>query len=182
MLNKTTRLATIELFKEALKFSAGHFTVFSSTERENIHGHDYRVQVSLTTEVEDEGLSFDYRFYERIIAPLCRSLDKAILIAGLCKYLKVWQEKEYCCVEFNNEKMMFLHRDAKVLPIYNVTVEELSNWFLQELLVDQAQLEVHRIQQIEVKILTGLGRSGKTQWKKVALDTSPQVLQEELMI
>lgn len=68
MLNEkgvVTRLATIELFKESLKFSAGHFTVFSSTDRENIHGHDYRVHTSLTTLVEDEGLSFDYRFYEK---------------------------------------------------------------------------------------------------------------------
>lgn len=170
MLNETatvSRLATIELFKEALKFSAGHFTVFSSTDRENIHGHDYRVHVSLTTIIEDEGLSFDYRFYEKKLVPLCRMLDKAVLIAGLCKYLKVSEEGDYCCIEFNNEKMMLLHRDAKVLPIYNVTVEELSNWFLQELLLDTEQLENHRIQKIEVKILTGLGRSGSTVWERM---------------
>lgn len=167
MLNNTDiapRLATIELFKEALKFSAGHFTVFSSTDRENIHGHDYRLHVSLTTVIQDEGLSFDYRFYERKLAPLCKTLDKAVLVAGLCKYLKVSDEGNYCCIEFNNEKMMLLHRDAKVLPIYNVTVEELSNWFLQQLLVDQEQLDIHRIQKIEVKIITGLGRSGSTAW------------------
>jgi len=164
MRTKITRLATIELFKEALKFSAGHFTVFSSTDRENIHGHDYRIHVSLTTEIEDEGLSFDYRFYEKQLLPLCRSLDKTILIAGLCKYLKVSKDDEYCCVEFNGEKMMLLHRDATILPIYNVTVEELSHWFLQQLLMDQEQLRRHRIQKIEVKVLTGLGRSGSTVW------------------
>lgn len=164
MHTKTTRLATIELFKEALKFSAGHFTVFSSTDRENIHGHDYRIHVSLTTEIEDEGLSFDYRFYEKKLLPLCRSLDKTILIAGLCKYLKVSEEGDYCCVVFNGEKMMLLHRDATVLPIYNVTVEELSNWFLQQLVGEQEELRNHRIQKIEVKVLTGLGRSGSTVW------------------
>lgn len=164
----TSRIATIELFKEALKFSAGHFTVFSSTERENIHGHDYRVHVLLTTEIEDEGLSFDYRFYEKKLLPLCRALDKTILIAGLCKYLKVSDEGDYCCIEFNHEKILLLHRDANVLPIYNVTVEELSNWFLQQLLMDQEQLELHRIQKIEVKILTGLGRSGSTGWQNIS--------------
>lgn len=162
----TTRLSTIELFKESLKFSAGHFTVFSSTDRENIHGHDYRVHAFLTTRIEDEGLSFDYRVYEKKLAPLCRSLDKAVLIAGLCKYLQVSEEGDYCCVQFNNEKIMLLKRDVMVLPIYNVTVEELSNWFLQQLLVDKEQLDDHRIQKIKIRIITGLGRSGSTTWKR----------------
>ncbi len=169
MLNEkkvVTRSATIELFKESLKFSAGHFTVFSSTDRENIHGHDYRVHVSLTTLIEDEGLSFDYRFYEKKIDLLCHMLDKAVLVAGLCKYLKVSDEGDYYCIQFNTEKIMLLKRDTKVLPISNVTVEELSNWFLQQLLFDQEQLDSHRIQKIKIKILTGLGRSGSTTWKR----------------
>ena len=38
-----TQLTTIELSKEYLKFSAGHFTVFSATERERLHGHNFSV-------------------------------------------------------------------------------------------------------------------------------------------
>lgn len=169
MLSKSevvTRLSTIELFRESLKFSAGHFTVFSSTNRENLHGHDYRVHASLTTIIEDEGLSFDYRFYEEKLHALCRELDKAVLVAGLCKYLKVSEEGDYYCIYFNAEKIMFLKRDVKVLPIHNVTVEELSNWFLQKLLLEREQLDSHRIQKIEVKILSGLGRSGSATWIK----------------
>jgi 6-pyruvoyltetrahydropterin/6-carboxytetrahydropterin synthase len=161
-----TRLSTIELFRDSLKFSAGHFTVFSSTNRENLHGHDYGVHACLTTRIEDEGLSFDYRFYEEKLYALCRTLDKKILIAELCKHLKINEENEYCCIHFNTEKIMLLKRDVKVLPIYNVTVEELSNWFLQNLLLDQQQLNNHRIQKIEIKIRSGLGRSGSSAWER----------------
>ncbi|MCD6039570.1 MAG: hypothetical protein K0S27_970 [Gammaproteobacteria bacterium] len=161
-----SRLSTIELFRESLKFSAGHFTIFSSMDRENIHGHDYTLHVSLTTLIEDEGLSFDYRFYERQLYALCGELDKAILIAGLCKYLKISEEGDYCCIHFNSERIMLLKRDVKILPIRNVTVEELSNWFLEKLLLERKQLANHRIQKIEVKVVAGRGRSGSARWEK----------------
>ncbi|MCE3238810.1 MAG: hypothetical protein K0R24_1791, partial [Gammaproteobacteria bacterium] len=32
-----------------------------------------------------------------------------------------------------------LKRDAKILPIYNVTIEELSHWFLKNLLLDKKE-------------------------------------------
>ncbi len=161
-----SRLSTIELFRESLKFSAGHFTVFSSTHRENLHGHDYGVHAAFTTLIEDEGLSFDYRFYEEKVYALCRQLDKAVLIAERCKYLTVNDEGDHYCVHFNGEKIMLLKRDAKILPLYNITVEELSSWFLQELLLETEQLEKHRIQKIEIKVKSGLGRSGSATWLK----------------
>lgn len=161
-----SRLATVELFKGNMKFSAGHFTVFSSTKRENLHGHNYTVYASLTTLLEDEGLSFDYRFYKEILNGLCDELDETVLLAGLCKHHKIVDEGDYWCVYFNGEKLMFLKRDATILPIYNTTIEELSNWFLQKLLLGRQQLELHRIQGLEIKVQSGTGRSGSAAWTK----------------
>jgi 6-pyruvoyltetrahydropterin/6-carboxytetrahydropterin synthase len=161
-----SRLATIKLLKESMEFSAGHFTVFSSTERENLHGHSYRVRASIVTVVEEEGLSFDYRFYKDKIYKLCGQLDKTVLLAGLCQYHKITDEGDYHCVYFNNEKLMFLKRDAKILPIYNVTIEELSHWFLKNLLLDKNELERHRIQSIKMTVGNGTGQAGSAIWNK----------------
>ena len=46
-----TRLSTIEIYKENMKFSAAHFTIFSDTHREHLHGHNYTAHVALTTEI-----------------------------------------------------------------------------------------------------------------------------------
>ncbi|EQD50251.1 hypothetical protein B1A_13514, partial [mine drainage metagenome] len=35
------RSVEVDLSKERMKFSAGHFTVFSASERENLHGHNF---------------------------------------------------------------------------------------------------------------------------------------------
>src|SRR3954453_2881336 len=51
---------TIEITKDYLHFSAAHFTIFSATERENLHGHNFDVSCSLDTSVGPNGLAFDY--------------------------------------------------------------------------------------------------------------------------
>jgi 6-pyruvoyltetrahydropterin/6-carboxytetrahydropterin synthase len=160
------RLSTVELLNENMLFSSGHFVVFSSTVRENLHGHTYNVRALIVTEINDEGLSFDLRFYQAKLYDLCHQLDLIVLIPGLCKHLKITEESDYCYIHFNTEKIIFLKRDIKILPIYNVTLEELSSWLLQQLLLDKDELEKHRIQSIEIKVLSGSGRAASTAWKK----------------
>src|SRR5688572_516371 len=98
-----TREAVIELFKEEMKFSAGHFTVFSDTVRENLHGHNYSVYVALTTLVGDQGLAYDYRFYKEKLQVLCTQLDETVLIAGRCKYLSISEKENYYHIKFSKE-------------------------------------------------------------------------------
>lgn len=160
------RLSTIELFKEYMKFSAGHFTIFSSDDRENIHGHNYTVCAAFTTIIEDEGFSFHYRFYKTKVARICDSLDEITLIPGNCKHIKIEPDGEYTNIYFHNEKMIFLNRDVKVIPVSNITVEELSNYILQQILVDKDELDVNRIQEIKIKVFSGPGQSGSAAWSR----------------
>jgi 6-pyruvoyltetrahydropterin/6-carboxytetrahydropterin synthase len=161
------RVSTIELFKEDMKFSAGHFTIFSQTIREDLHGHNYNLYASFTTEINDEGLSFDYRFYKEKLFELCQSLDETFLLPGKSKYLVITENDDYYHAKFSDEPMIiFLKRDVKILPVSNVTVEELSNWFMQQILSDQQELENNKILDIKVKVFSGPGQSGSTSWKK----------------
>lgn len=160
------RLSTLELFKENMKFSAGHFTIFSSTERENLHGHNYNLYVAITTEIEDEGLSFDYRLYKDKFRQLCRELDETVIIAGLSKHLSIEERENHYHVTFNHEEMIFLKRDAKVLPIRNSTVEELSHWFINQITADKQALDNNRVYAIQVKIFSAPGQCGSSEWKK----------------
>src|SRR5690606_20882959 len=126
------RVSTIELFKENMNFSIGHFTVFSHDTRENLHGHNYRLYVSITTLIDSDGLSFNYRYYKDKFRELCRKIDETVVLAGKCNYLVFSENEKYHVVKFNDEEMFFLKRDATILPITNVTVEELSNWFIEQ--------------------------------------------------
>ena len=160
------RSSNIELFKEYMNFSAGHFTIFSSSDRENLHGHNYRVYACFTTLIDEDGLSFDYREYKQKLLKICQSLDCTTLLPQLSRYLEI-EEKDGCVhVEFNGEKLKFLQRDVKLLPITNTTVEELSNWILMQLVQDDNELLKNKIQKIKVKVFSGPGQSGSAVWSK----------------
>lgn len=159
------RLSTIELFKEEMSFSAGHFTIFAKDHRENLHGHNYRIGASLTTEIGKEGLNFDYRLYKNKLINLCAKLDQTVLLPLHNKHLKIQEDAHHYLVQFADERLTFLKRDATLLPITNTTLEELSYWFLSHLISDQAELEQHQMIEIQIKVFNGPGQSGSATWK-----------------
>ncbi|HEY8374987.1 MAG TPA: 6-carboxytetrahydropterin synthase, partial [Nannocystis sp.] len=86
------KLCTIELHKDAMKFSAGHFTIFSAERRERLHGHNFAVAVELTGETDDCGLMGEYAHYKRIIQELCDNLDEYFLLPGHSPHLRLHTE------------------------------------------------------------------------------------------
>lgn len=67
---------------------------------------------------------------------------------------------------FGQEKIPFLKRDVVILPLCNITIEELSYWFLSELIHDKNELEQYRIQTITIRVFNGPGQSGGSKWTK----------------
>lgn len=155
-----TNVSLIELKNERLKFSSAHFTIFSETERERLHGHNYTVHLALLTEVDDMGLSFDYRVYQDKIMTICSSLHQRMLLPDKSKYLFLREEGKYIVATFDGEDMPFLKSDVTVLPVTNITVEELSKWIIQQLIQDKTTLKAHSILKVTVKVHNGPGQSG----------------------
>lgn len=158
--------STIELQKESMKFSAGHTTIFSKTDREPLHGHMYSVYLSLTTEVEENGMTFDYRYYKKKIHELCKHLNQTFLMPKFSPFLEFSEDEEYLYFKFNNKKIPFLREDVKILPVTNITVEELSKWFVQELIADKSELDKNRIYKLVVKVFSAPGQSASHSWER----------------
>lgn len=162
----TRYLTTVELQKESMKFAAGHTTIFSATEREPLHGHQYNVYLALTTWVEDNGMTFDYRYYKERIHVLCRRVNQTFLMPQFSPYLSHREDEEYHYFTFNGKTMPFLKEDVTLMPLCNITVEELSRWFVQELIADTAELEKHRIEELVIKIFSAPGQCASHRWKR----------------
>lgn len=158
------RLAEIEISEEQLNFAAGHFTVFSKTHREKLHGHNYQVSCALTMHVPELGIMFDYRIYKKKILDLCQTLNQTFLLPKHCPYLSLEENDAQIIAHFNGEKIPFLKTDVILLPVSNVTVEELSQYFLQCLLEDKEDIKDHALQQIIVKVSNSPGVSGSARW------------------
>ncbi|MFY9658753.1 MAG: 6-carboxytetrahydropterin synthase [Methylocystis sp.] len=166
MQNVTGHSTTIELAKENFKFSSGHFTIFSAEDRENFHGHNFTAAVELDIMVSADGMSVDYGMAKCEIERLCSSLDEYFLLPERSPYLKVVRANGKVIAQFGDETLVFLERDVRILPLANVTVEELAKYFCHELhsiFCAQAGLPIVRI---KVKIGSGPGQSGSREWKQ----------------
>ncbi len=148
----------IHLAKENFKFSAGHFTIFSPTERENLHGHNFTVAVVVNCEVLENGMTFDYGLAKRAVETLCRSLNETFLLPGNSPHLKIQEVDEHIFALFADEKIPFLRRDTTVLPLENITVEELARWFLEQFVKEFASEPAYRIGELAVTINSGPGQ------------------------
>jgi len=116
------QLTTLYIDKESHKFSAAHYTIFSATERERLHGHNYSVSAKIVAPMGHNGFSADYNVYKNRLAALCDELDEYMVLAGASPYQVVAEEGAYYRVTYDAEQMLFLRSDTLVLPIRNATV------------------------------------------------------------
>lgn len=158
----------IEICKEDLKFSGAHFTIFSATDRERLHGHNFKVSLLLTAEVGDNGMCFSYVEIKTRLRALCASIDEYTLLPGESPYLQVNKEGNYYRADFNGEEMRFLCSDTLVLPIRNTTVEEFARYLLERLLEDAPFIEGNEISELIMKVSSGPGQWGSASWQRNA--------------
>ena len=149
----------IRLSKEAMKFSAGHFTIFSATERERLHGHNFRVEADIEARMLGNGMCFDYGIYKARIVALCRELNEWTILPTRSPYLRIEEDGEHVFAHFDGQRITFLRGDVLLLPIENATLEEFARWFLDRLMADGDDLQAHGIRSIEVRVSSGPGQS-----------------------
>ena len=141
--------------KGKLKFSIGHFTIFSATERETLHGHNYTLEVVVTTELGEPGITFDYRLFEEKLLRLCQQLNWFCLIPTLSPYLSIEDDDPHYKITFNQESMWLLKKDVVLLPLENITLETLSQWFVNEIESDQAFMKKFHVKHLSIKVFNG---------------------------
>lgn len=156
-------MTTIRIRNPSLNFNAGHFTIFSATEREDLHGHSFFLSGEFSGPIDDNGLAFDYQIAKKIMRKLCASLDEKVLLPEHSPYLTLGKKDGYVTATFDTETMMFLPRDVLVLPLRNITLEELSRYGLEQLR-DDAQLGELSIDAMTLRVSTGQGQSAATHW------------------
>ena len=156
---------TIEISKEDLKFSAAHFTIFSATERERLHGHNFGVYVSITAPVGENGMCFNYTELKSRVRTLCGELDEYTLLPAQSPHLQITESDGQYVVRFNDETLYFSKTDTKLLPLRNTTVEEYSRYLLSRLVQDRSFFHPDTIRAIVLKVSSGPGQWGSASWE-----------------
>ena len=78
---------SIHLQKETFKFSAAHFLVFPDGSAERLHGHNYRVYVTIDAALDRFGLVLDFKTVKPVIRDMVDDLDEHWLqVQGLLRW------------------------------------------------------------------------------------------------
>ncbi len=161
------RLTVIDLAKEDMKFSAGHFTIFSATDRERLHGHNFSVGARITCAVGDDGMAFDYGIYKKKLHGLCRAWNEYFILPTQSPYLEIRENGDRVEAVFDGVSIPFLRSDILLLPIANATLEEFSRLMLEALIVDPAEIEKYGVWALTVRVSSGPGQSAATSWSRL---------------
>ena len=148
-------LMTLYFNQGKLKFSSGHFTIFSATQRETMHGHNYSLEVRMVAKIGEPGIVEDYRVLEETVYALCQQLNWYCLIPTQSPYVTVEEDGEHYQITFNNKSMWLLKTDVVLMPLQNITLETLSQWFTTQLMENKSFIEKHHIQSVAVKVFNG---------------------------
>ena len=156
-----SQLATLHINKQAHKFSAAHFTIFSATDRERLHGHNYGVSARIVAVMGENGFSADYNVYKRCLQKLCDAHDEYMLLPAQPPWLEVVTQEDEYYATFNDKTLRFPCDETLLLPIVNVTVEALAHYFLERVLAEKLMGD---IVELEVFVTSGDGQSSSACW------------------
>jgi len=159
-------LATIEISKDYLHFNAAHFTLFSITEREDLHGHTFYAAATVQSPVGEDGLAFDYNLFKSKLKALCDELDEKVLLPERSPYLTLERDGDYLVALFADERIPFLPRDVKTLPV------ELAPWRLERLRAEP-DVAALPLASLEIRVSSGPGQWAGARWRADSADGDP---------
>lgn len=110
---------------EGLGFSAAHL-IIGHEKCEHLHGHNYRVGVTVEGEPDERGLVVDFLELKRILKQLCGRYDHQILLPESNRALKRLSEGASTRIAVRGREYEFPSDNVVWLPIVNTTVEELA--------------------------------------------------------
>jgi len=125
----------VSVTKDYLVFSSAHFITFAGHRCEGLHGHNYRVRVTIEGGLNEEAwFVFDFVELKGIMKRLCDEIDHLVLLPLESDRIKVVEEGDLVRVSVDgNPRYTFPRRDCALLPIPNTTVEMLAKLLAERL-------------------------------------------------
>ena len=155
---------SIHLSKDTFKFNASHFVAYPGF-RERLHGHNYRVAVTLlgSHEIGRDGYVLDFGCVKSVAKRVCKEMNEFFLVPTLSDVLKITVDEggNGICGQCDDgrkivddnkrlkrtypgsvtiecedgSKFMFPRQDCLLLPIMHSTCEELAVYVYGRLLM-----------------------------------------------
>jgi len=165
---------TIRVARQTLEFASGHFTIFDASHRERLHGHNFAASFELEGLVGPDGLLANYSALRRIMREITQELDERFLLPANSPHLTIREVASKdegdggARIEavFAGKAIPFLAEDVLILPVTNVSLEELSR-LICERFVSRAGIESDpSMQRLTVRVSSKPGQDASFTWRR----------------
>jgi 6-pyruvoyltetrahydropterin/6-carboxytetrahydropterin synthase len=165
----------VSVTKDYLVFASAHFITFAGHRCEPLHGHNYRVAVSLEGALdEDSWYVVDFSELKRIVRQLCDEIDHKVLLPLHNPKLDVRDRDGSVTVAYEGkQKYVFPSDDCALLDIPNTTVEMLAQFLAGRLRAALQDLGVRTLTALELEVEENFGQSATYRESPVADDAAP---------
>ncbi|KAE8906556.1 hypothetical protein PF005_g15652 [Phytophthora fragariae] len=124
----------VHVSKDYMKFNAAHFIAYKGF-REKLHGHNYRLAVTITGQVGPDGYVVDFGEIKKISRVICKDLNESFLVPMNSDALKFsFDDTNVHILTEDNAKFSFPKADCSLLPIVHSSAEELAIYISNQLI------------------------------------------------
>lgn len=149
----------VHLEKDDLVFCAAHFITYGGGCCESLHGHNYRVAVTLEGRTNEHELVVDFLVLREIMEGLVGRLDHRTLLPDSSPTIEVWREEDSVRARRGESEYRFPAEDVVILPVPNTTAEMLASHLADGLLAGLEEAEVDGIDRLELEVEESFGQS-----------------------
>ncbi len=152
----------VTVSKEYLSFSSAHFITLAGHQCESLHGHNYRVGVTVEGPVDPEcAFVVDFAVLKRILRPYVQEMDHRVLLPTRNEKLVLKEDGERLVADYlGKERFVFPRSNVSLVPITNTTAEMLAEYLAQRVRDDLRHEGLAHLTAIELEVEESTGQSG----------------------
>lgn len=146
--------------KDSLVFSAAHFITFNGNICERLHGHNWRLDVTICGQLDENYYVFDFIALRDACMNLVSELDHKVLLADdhHSIILESSPNGKEVTAKFEDRRWVFPVDDCCILPIQNTTAELIARWIGQRLMETLPLDAGNEINELRVSVEENFGQ------------------------
>ena len=152
--------------KDSLVFSAAHFITFNGNICERLHGHNWRLDVSVRGSLDENGYVFDFIALRDACMKIVEQLDHTVLLPEFHPAIAVTkcEDASEVTAMFEQRRWVFPIEDCCMLPVANTTAELIAKWIGETLIANLDLKSIPLVRELSVAVEENFG-----QWATVTL-------------
>ena len=151
----------VSVTKDYLVFASAHFITFAGHRCEGLHGHNYRVRVTVDGALDEESwFVFDFVILKKIMRKLCDEIDHKVLLPLENPKIQLTEEGESVKVAYEGKpRYVFPKNDCALLPLPNTTVEMLAELLTTRLRSELESIGARGLTAVEMEVEENFGQA-----------------------